>query len=250
MTQPGTAPLLGLREPRAFLISLARRPDRRERFYKRWARLGMTLPEPEWFPAVDGLAIPEEERWKGLTSQPMRTVNAVYDTPGAYGCYLSHLALLRQWATEGGQRDLIVFEDDTVLASDFRTRFQTFVRSLPAEWDLLYLGGSLWDKPIRLGNHCKVTMLGTTAHYVVRGTAVERLACLLDNWQTRLPLDVMYGEMTKRGTLVAYCPPAALAAQHAGRSDITEYAHWDRIAPIVDLPAEPRYLNPHNFDGF
>jgi GR25 family glycosyltransferase involved in LPS biosynthesis len=60
-------------------------------------------------------------------------------TPGALGCYLSHLAILRS-AYAQNQCYTLVFEDDALLQPDLLPRLAEQVQGLPKGWDMLLLG--------------------------------------------------------------------------------------------------------------
>lgn len=105
---------------KAVVISLARRPDRLEGFLKRWADLGLDL-DLEVFEAIDGNQRPIPDYW--------------VESSGAYGCYLSHMAVLH--ATS---EPVLILEDDAVFASDTRAALS---QEPTDDWDLFYLGGRL-----------------------------------------------------------------------------------------------------------
>lgn len=101
---------------RARVISLARRQDRRAEMDSRWSG----LLELDYFDAVDGSALDIPPWWR--------------ESAGAYGCYLSHLALLEE--SEGAT---FILEDDAVPSTLLAP---VLSRPLPDEgWDLLYFGG-------------------------------------------------------------------------------------------------------------
>ena len=60
---------------------------------------------------------------------------------GFFGCYDSHLTLLKMLQDTRGDYFLIV-EDDCVFADDFRIKLLEYYKQLPPTWEMLYLGGS------------------------------------------------------------------------------------------------------------
>jgi alpha(1,3/1,4) fucosyltransferase len=109
------------RELPVFVINLDRRPDRLQ-------RLGV---KAQRWPAVDGRALK-------LTPE-LRTLLAPNDffwKKGVAGCALSHLGLWKKVAAEGSA---LILEDDAVL----RPGWQEALKDLPADLDILYLGGVL-----------------------------------------------------------------------------------------------------------
>lgn len=102
----------------AVVINLKRRPDRLKAFAQRWSKLEVDLPMTV-FQAIDGRETGVPEYWQ--------------ESAGAYGCYLSHQAVLRQF-----DGPLLVLEDDAVFAYDF----PIVLNAQPeVEWDVFYLGG-------------------------------------------------------------------------------------------------------------
>jgi len=93
---------------RAVLIHLARRGDRLAGFTRTWA---------------------------GLTSRPRLRIQIARDDRAdpPSGCWASHTKALT------GHDPLVVLEDDAILEPDLFGNLAA--RTLPADWDLLYLGG-------------------------------------------------------------------------------------------------------------
>lgn len=61
-------------------------------------------------------------------------------TPGAVGCYLSHLAVLRH-AYKAGHRRILVFEDDAVIRADFAQKLKAELDAVQDKnWEMLMLG--------------------------------------------------------------------------------------------------------------
>src|SRR5205823_9560241 len=93
MVQPGT----DLKEllPYRVCINLDRRPERWRRMESRFSKLD--LWPVERFAAVDGATVQIPERWP--------------ESPGAYGCLQSHLAVVRQ-ARAMKRESVLIMEDD------------------------------------------------------------------------------------------------------------------------------------------
>lgn len=139
-----------------FVINLARRPDRLENFQREMKLNGIPLDKIERFEAYD------------------------FPQSGITGATKSHRAVIRQIAQGPWERALI-FEDDAeaitlekLKAGGFvaqqqvwkthasvldgygtlRDRFAYLARFIPAQWDMLWLGGGYGDKPIsRVNRH-------------------------------------------------------------------------------------------------
>jgi len=85
------------------------------------------------FSAVDGRAMDR----KALQREGIIAANLTYNN-GQLGCALSHIALWREAVAEN--RIITVVEDDAILAPDFPSAVDAFVRQLPADWAIALLG--------------------------------------------------------------------------------------------------------------
>ncbi len=88
--------------PHKFCINLDRRPDRWERMQEEFARHG--IDGVQRFSAVDGSAVVLPPHWR--------------HTAGAYGCLLSHVAVIEE-ARALNAESVLIFEDDTVFDPEF-----------------------------------------------------------------------------------------------------------------------------------
>lgn len=167
----------GLNSPQAVVVSMPQRADRRKHFAQRFQEVGWDL-NAEWAAAVDGAACPTELRWlKGYEDN----ASWDHDKPGVWGCYLSHLALLRRSHAKCPTCDLVVFEDDAVFVPNFHERWQSFMRALPHDWYILRLGAqSLWEPSYEVTpEYIRASSVSNTWGYVVRADTVDKLATQL-----------------------------------------------------------------------
>jgi len=104
-----------------YVINLDRRPDRLQ-------RLGI---KAQRWPAVDGRALKLTPELRKLLAP-----NDFFWKKAVAGCALSHLGLWKKVAAEGAA---LILEDDAVL----RAGWQEVLKDLPADLDILYLGGVL-----------------------------------------------------------------------------------------------------------
>ncbi|KAI4587628.1 hypothetical protein R6Z07F_003779 [Ovis aries] len=125
-----------------FVISLARRPNRRERMLTSLWEMEVSGRVVD---AVDG---------RMLNSSVMRTLGVEllpgYQDPysgrtltkGEVGCFLSHYSIWEEVVTRG-LAQVVVFEDDVRFESNFKGRLEQLMEEVEAEklpWDLIYLG--------------------------------------------------------------------------------------------------------------
>ena len=109
--------------------------------------------------AVDGNTVPLPHDWA--------------HSPGAYGCLRSHVEAVRR-AREAGAPDVTIFEDDAVFDPRFKEKFASFVKEVPADWDMLYFGALHKDEPIKVGEHVgRITKANSTFAYVIRNTVFD-----------------------------------------------------------------------------
>lgn len=59
-------------------------------------------------------------------------------TPGAVGCYLSHLSVYEH-ALNSNLKQIFVLEDDTLFPKNFRQEFIQKIKDVPKDWDILLL---------------------------------------------------------------------------------------------------------------
>ena len=157
---------------------------------------------------------------------------------GEHGCYLSHLALLKEACVEG--KRVLVLEDDC----DFLPQAADYV--LPSDWDIFY-GGYTAEDPGNLetsniiGAHCmgySPRALNAFAAYLERllqpGFEPDSLAVARGNYQPGLnpPFD---GSIVwfRRAHPEMQTVFAQIAVQRSSRSDIAAGNLLDRTLPAA-----------------
>ena len=198
---------------RVVVINLARRTDRLARF---WELLGQwPFKTPRRFEAVDGLATGVPEGWdKG---------------PGAWGCLLSHRAVLES-AIDDGIRSLLVLEDDAYPVANFSPLCESFLKNVPDDWDGLMLGAEHLLPPQVISPGVVRCVASNRSHaYAVRG---RFMGVLLHFWRntTNDHCDLIISSLMRQFKL--YAPEPLLIGQDAGHSDVTGRKEWLRfLAP-------------------
>jgi Core-2/I-Branching enzyme len=117
--------------PLIYLLNLSRREDRRLECEAVFAQHGLRVRR---FPAVDAL-------WMRKT--------AGYETKGRRAHALSTRLIIRQAKQEKAPA-VFIFEDDVVLADDWRERLAAF--TLPGDWGMFALGGQHHERPEPVGD--------------------------------------------------------------------------------------------------
>jgi hypothetical protein len=213
------APLFRAARYRAVCINLARRPDR-------WSRFSRECPiaNVERFEAIDCKAptAPRPDWWDA--------------GHGAWGCYLSHQAVLRQAIADGfaGDDVLLMLEDDPVFDAAFEPRVTAFLAAVPGDWDLIYLGGQHLSQrrpqPVNL-EVVRGWKVNRAHAYAVRGSFLRRLAAHLKHCEDNRvsPAHVDHWMQRLHSVSRVYCPAAWIVGQHGGVSDIGKSVPEDRF---------------------
>ncbi len=187
-----------------YCINLPHRADRRRQATAQFEKSGIHQ-RVIFFDATPGNGV---ERSGGLSD-------------GQAGCCASHLNVLRA-AKEAGYRQILVFEDDIVLAPDFPPRFTAALSRCPASFDLCYVGAlceAAWgnflypldDLVSRIGSVC-----GTHAYIInmecqpAIEAGLARIQHVIDDWYAR--------EIQSRGNCYGFTP--WLGFQAPGYSDV------------------------------
>lgn len=149
--------LLNYLFPHKICINLDRRPDRWQRMQTEFARHG--IEDVRRFSAVDGSTVQRPADWN--------------HTAGAYGCLLSHIAVVQE-ARELGHKRVLIFEDDAVFDPEFESKFATFVEQVPSDWDMLYFGALHKDQPVKISDRIsRITNANSTFAYALKHTVYD-----------------------------------------------------------------------------
>lgn len=226
-----------------FYINLERRRDRKEHVERQLELLrskefgvpiridacdGNKLRLEDGIPDV-GLFYDTEENAKWDPS--IRWMRSLRLTGGEVGCIVSHMRLWQRVAAERHE-SAIIFEDDATLATDFVPRLSKAQRSLPADWDLLYLGYILPTGGLlhRVDDALyKVRFVFGTFGYMISKRAFRKIRA---NYPISRPVDNFLGHLAETGVLNAYAihPPISDQIEYGGvGSDILHSAHMLRV---------------------
>ncbi len=212
---------------RAFIISLARYPERRHKTIAAYAAAGVRL---EVFEAVDGTEKIVFEAGESVACRNGRACPHVFVWATQLGCYLSHYRLLRRAYEEGLER-VLVFEDDSHPLPGLRAALDELA-ALPASFELVRLycpphrrvvPGCIPRGPVgrvahRLRDGRRIIrlrgMLYGTVAYMMNRTGMRKF---LDHAQpVRAPLDVSWAYFW-RLDLASYVVSESLAG-HSGET--------------------------------
>ena len=203
----------------AFVISLARRPDRLAAFCDR-VPADWSLPEIDVWPAVDGQEVERPAWWR--------------TSPGAWGCYQSHAAIVNHCLAENIDR-VLVLEDDSTFAADFTARLDAL--EVPDDCQQLYLGGQHLSPADRGPSGLVVgrNVNRTHAFALLGCDTLEIFRQHLEpgsHWTSRQHIDHHLGSLHRHRRIRVYAVSPWLCGQAAGSSDVgrgsTTERWWSR----------------------
>jgi GR25 family glycosyltransferase involved in LPS biosynthesis len=143
--------------PDKVCINLDRRLERWHQMQDKFYQHG--IHSVRRFTAIDGEILTIPANWPG--------------TPGAYGCLLSHLEVVRE-ARRLRLPSILIFEDDVVFDDQFEQKFSAYIRQLPDDWDMLFFGALHKDELIKISDNIgRITQSNSTYACVVRETVFD-----------------------------------------------------------------------------
>jgi len=192
--------------PNKVCINLDRRPERWEQMQHKFRQHG--IDSVRRFPAFDGETATIPAHWDS--------------TPGAYGCLLSHLEVVRE-ARRLGFPSVLIFEDDVVFDDQLEQKFSEYSRQLPADWDMLFFGALHKDELIKVSENIgRITQSNSTYACVIRDTVYDAFIDL--NSKSNNVLDVNSLALQKQFNCYCFLPHLAWV----------EVAHSDAQEKMVD----------------
>jgi len=143
-------------------------------------------------------------------------------SPGNNGCTLSHLQCIER-AKFLGFETIMILEDDVILHPDFNNLLYGAMDELPENWQLVYLGGTHREVPVKVSEHIyRVTKTLCVHAYIIRNTLFD---FALDAFKSlHQPCDCYYADKQHEGNMYVINPP--LAWQSGGFSDIVGRNMW------------------------
>lgn len=214
---------------RIFVISLKRTPERLAAFRRRIDECGWPFRDIEEIEAIDGRLCPFPPWW--------------VVGKGAWGAYRSHVQVIERGLNQGAKR-ILVMEDDASPCTDFPAKAETFLRSLPSNWELAYLGGQTTHFPQkleRINEHVAMPESCNRMHaYALSHSGMEkayRQLCRMNwyrgeklpdgKWKQGHHCDHHLEQASRARQIITYCPasvmerpPRWLMDQAAGYSEI------------------------------
>ena len=207
---------------KVFVISLINRPDRRSAVTESLKKKNI---EFEFYDAIEfgwANSIVEYSKGKGTN---------IFKVGGEISCLMSHYACIKI-AKERGYKNILIFEDDTVLLKNFNLIIQNYLDALPEDWNMLYLSCNIWEFTER-NKWFKEPFLrhanksNSACAYAVNSNFYDKILTHLDN--NFNVVDVEYMKLQNNpDNKIYFCIPN-LTAQGWSKSDLigkeTNYFH-------------------------
>jgi len=266
----GAAP--ALEDLQTIVISLDRRQDRMEGCARRLDAVCPHLPRSR-FSATDGkqtVIRTEEvaESWntaRNVEYQKMRAVRKGWNdldtyqvrtlalSPGERGCAMSHIRAWRHCLelAGGGNRPLLVLEDDAAPTADFADTLPRALRALPGDAHVLYLGYSQaadWKREVS-PELVESEYVWTTVAYVIWPAGAR---ILLDQLPVNEPVDNWMAAACASGSIKSYCVRPKIVHQADAWNVNSDVAHSDEHywGPCSDiLHSDALYWGPDDLRG-
>jgi glycosyl transferase, family 25 len=201
-------------------INLDRRPERWQRIRAELARHG--IQPVERFSAIDGDVVEKPAHWT--------------HTAGAYGCLLSHVAVVSE-ARDSGALSVLIFEDDAVLDPEFQRQFAQFIKEAPDDWDMLYFGALHKDQPVKISEHVsRITKANSTFAYALKHTVFDEFIAL--NARAENVLDINSYHLQQRFNCYCFMPNLAWVATEYSDVQNRLERHWYLEKSLVLFGAE------------
>src|SRR6185369_17837157 len=178
------------------------------------------------FSAVDGAQLEIPSSWT--------------HSAGAYGCLLSHIAVVSD-ARASGAPSVLIFEDDTILDPDFQNKFARFSKEVPDDWDMLYFGALHKDAPVKISEHvARITKANSTYAYALKNTIYDAFIDL--NARAEHVLDMTSYKLQDRFNCYCFMPNLAwVEAEYSDVQNRLEH-HWYLEKSLVLFGAEMNRL--------
>jgi glycosyl transferase, family 25 len=220
---------------KSYIINLPERRDRYKTMRRELEKVGIFLPSDkvEIFPAVK------------------KTERGEFPSVGARGCFLSHLAILRQ-AKKLGLNNVLIMEDDLSFSNLFIKNQQALTTEIQQlEWDILYLGHIETVKATTTSFQPFSQALRTTHFLAINASVIERLVHFFEKFLSRpaghpdggpMHVDGAYSTFRQQNPeVITLIATPTLGFQRPSLSDIYEERAWyDRLPVLSQLMSVAR----------
>jgi hypothetical protein len=219
---------------RCYVVSLHRRPDRYQEFMARMKDWPFA-PIQRW-EAVDGKLVPHPQWWR--------------NGGGAWGCLRSHAQIIERCLNEE-VGSVLLLEDDAMPCDGFVERVRRFLQEVPADWEMLYLGGQHLcvprHPPERVNDYViRPYNVNRTHAFALNqnGMRIVEKHLYANDWHVRHHIDHHLGRLHQSKRIVVYCPTVPdqpwswLIGQARGKSNISGNVAEDRFWKLPESASQ------------
>jgi glycosyl transferase family 25 len=208
-----------------YLINMTKNVDRLQNFNKHYNKSDIAFKKFKVFPAIVGknlnlINFVTPKAYEQIIEVEKTTKRRHhYDlTRGAVGCYLSHLSIYKK-IIDSDKEYGIIFEDDSIMASDFYERLQYGINNIPDDWDIFLLGLTCLKCDIKL-DYINVIRFWGTHGYIIKNKSAKKLLEYLDRPLSK-QIDADISLLIKRKVIKVYgINPIIVAQEGSFKSDI------------------------------
>ena len=155
---------------------------------------------------------------------------------GAYGCLLSHLQVVRD-ARKRGLPSLLILEDDVLFDPSFSEKFPVFVRGLPADWDMVFLGALHREDPDPVAeNVVRIRQAYCTHAYALRDSIFDAFIAANDGSPNQV--DVNNGVLQSNHNCYGFAPNLAWVESRYSPVQERMADHWYLRESVVPLGSQ------------
>ena len=194
--------------PHKICINLDRRPERWEQMRAKFERCG--VQGVERFAAVDGAQAIVPPNWT--------------DSPGAYGCLRSHLAIVQE-ALRFGWPNVLIFEDDAALDPQLSEKFGPYFQQLPSDWEMLHFGANHMAEPVEVSeNVVRITSANSTFAYALNRPVFDSFIEL--NTRALTAVDLNNRKLQTEHACYCFMPYLAWVEDLSSDVQVRQKYHW------------------------
>ena len=155
---------------------------------------------------------------------------------GAYGCLLSHLQVVRD-ARKRGLPSLLILEDDVLFDPSFNEKFPVFMKGVPADWDMVFLGALHREDPVPVAeNVVRVCHAYSTYAYALRNSIFD--AFIEANDGSPNQVDVNNGMLQSNHNCYGFTPNLAWVESRYSPVQERMADHWYLRESVVPLGSQ------------
>jgi hypothetical protein len=175
------------------------------------------------------------QRFQAIDGKKVKPPNWWTQGGGAWGCYRSHLRIMED-ALNRGVKSVLFLEDDALPCEDFGPKAEAFIRNLPKDWGMVYLGGQHLminqHPPKKVNDEVFIPYNVNRTHaFALRGemmSIVYRHISRID-WVKNHHIDHHLGRLHQQRRHPIYCPKEWILGQAEGKSNISGREFGDRF---------------------